>query len=188
MNKYFKIFIALLLFVVATFAFKEKEYDWVGVFILLGLVFVFLFFRNEYLLLSFFRIRKQDMEGLRKWLNHIKNPKSQLIKSQRAYYYFLSGVLTAQSNIIQSEKYMKKALEIGLKFKHDKAIAKLNLSIAALRKGQKRQAEVLLSEAKKLDRLGILSEQIKIIKEQMKKINIGQNLQNPYIRRVRKFF
>lgn len=188
MHKYFKILIALSLLIGAIFAFKERESGWGTFFILLSVIPVFLFFRNEYLLLGFLRIRKQDMEGLGRWLEHIKNPKSQLIKSQRAYYYFLSGILTAQSNITQSEKHMKKALEIGLRFKHDRAMAKLNLSAAALSKGSKRQAEILLSEARDLDSAGILSEQIKMMKEQMKRVNIGRNLQNPHMRQARKFF
>ncbi|WP_103326877.1 hypothetical protein [Bacteroidetes bacterium endosymbiont of Geopemphigus sp.] len=188
MHKYFKILITFSLLIGTIFAFKKSEYGLGIFFIFLSAIPVFLFFRNEYLLLGFFRIRKQDMEGLGKWLGHVKNPKSQLIKSQRAYYYFLSGILTAQSNITQSEKHMKKALEIGLKFKHDRAMAKLNLSAAALSNGHKRQAEILLSEARDLDSAGILSEQIKMMREQMKRVNIGRNLQNPNMRQARKFF
>lgn len=189
MNKYLKILIALLFFIMGIFAFSERESGWGGLLLVLSALAVFLFFRNEYLLLGFLRIRKQDMKGLEKWLAHIKNPESQLIKSQQAYYYFLNGILTAQSNIIQSEDHMKKALKMGLTFKHDRAMAKLNLSAAALSKGRKREAELLLSEAKQLDRAGILSEQIKMMKEQIKRFQVGHHIQNPHMRRqTRKFF
>ncbi|WP_238783837.1 hypothetical protein [Blattabacterium cuenoti] len=122
------------------------------------------------------------MKGLKKYLEYIKNPKLQLVKSQLAYYYFLHGILYSESNIHQSEKYMEKALDLGLKFKQNIAIAKLNIAIASLSKGNKKKAELLLLEAKKTDIHGLLHEQIQIIKIQMKKINIG-NRQNPFIRK-----
>ncbi|WP_238784948.1 hypothetical protein [Blattabacterium cuenoti] len=126
------------------------------------------------------------MKGLKKYLSYIKNPKSQLTDNQLSYFYFLNGILYSEINIFQSENYMKKALDHGLKFKQNIAIAKFSLAIACLSKGDKKKAEILLLEAKKTDISGILHDQIKIVKMQMKKMNIVKNKQNPYIRN--KFF
>ena len=78
---------------------------------------------------------------------------------------------------------MKKALSLGLRFDHDKAIATMNLAAAALAKGRKQEAERLLAEAKKLDKAGMIEEQIKMLKQQMKKVNIPGGYYNPNMRR-----
>ncbi len=144
---------------------------------------IFFIFRNEFLILAFFRITKSDMKGLKIWLEHIKNPKLQLTKNQIAYYYFLNGIFYSNKNIFQSENYMNKALDSGLKFNQNIIIAKLNLVIASLSKGDKRNAKILLMEVKKMDKNKLFQNQIQIIKMQMKKINLGiNNMQNPFIR------
>lgn len=185
MNKYFKPIFSFLLLALAIYCFTKRESGWGILLILASLVFIFLFFRNEFLLLAFFRIRKQDIKGLEKWLRYIKNPKSQLIKPQQAYFYFLNGILLNANGgkVTQVESYMKKALETGLAFKHDRAMAKLNLAASALAKGKKKEAEVLLKETKKLDSAGILNEQIRILKEQIKRAGVPRQTQNPYMRR-----
>ncbi len=166
------------------FLFFKKNYLFGCILLLLSLIPIFLIFRNEFLLLSFFKIRNKDMKGLKKYLRYIKNPKSQLTKNQIAYYYFLNGILYSENNIFKSENYMKKALDLGLKFNQNIAIAKLNLAIASLSKGNKKRAELLLLEAKKMDVSGLLQNQIKTIKMKMKKINTGNiNKPNPYVRR-----
>ncbi len=124
------------------------------------------------------------MIGLKKYLGYVKNPKLQLTKNQISYYYFLNGILYSENNIFKSENYMQKALDLGLKLKQNIAIAKLNLAIASLSKGNKKRAEFLLLEAKKMDISGLLYDQIKIIKIQIKKINIGNvNRPNPHVRK-----
>ena len=67
-------------------------------------------------------------------------------------------------------KYFKKALKLGLSMGHDVAMAKLQLAGVALTKRRKREATNLIAEAKKLDKHGVLGEQIKMMKQQMKKI------------------
>lgn len=52
----------------------------------------------------------------------------------------------------------------------DKAIAKLNLAGVAMTRRRKLEATNLLNEAKKLDKQGLLKDQIKMMKDQMKKI------------------
>ena len=53
---------------------------------------------------------------------------------------------------------------------HDLAMAKLQLAGVAMTKRRKREATNLIAEAKKLDKHGMLKEQIQMLKQQMKKI------------------
>gem|GEM_PF-428975 len=86
-----------------------------GIFlILLSLIFIFLYFRNEIILLAFLRMRKQDMEGTQKWLTRIKNPEAALTIKQQGYYNYLHGIIFSQKNLTTAEKYFKKALKLGL--------------------------------------------------------------------------
>ena len=93
-----------------------------------------------------------------------------LIQKQEGYYNFLRGITVSQTNLTQAGRFFKKALDIGLSMDHDKAMAKLQLAGIALTKRRKREATNLITEAKKLDKHGMLKDQIKMIKEQMKKI------------------
>jgi hypothetical protein len=52
----------------------------------------------------------------------------------------------------------------------DKALAKLNLAGIALTKRRKKEAQILLTEVKRLDSKNVLAEQTKYIKQQMKRI------------------
>ncbi|WP_185871124.1 hypothetical protein [Blattabacterium cuenoti] len=183
MKKNTKLILSIPIFLLFIFLFIKKNYLFGSIIFLIGLIPIFFIFRNEFLLLAFFKIRKKDMKGLKKYLSYISNPELQLTKNQLSYFYFLNGILYSEENIFQSENYMKKALAHGLKFKQNIAIAKLNLAIASLSRGDKKKAEIFLLEAKKTDIIGLLHDQIQIIKIQMKKMNIGnRNKQNPYIR------
>jgi len=53
---------------------------------------------------------------------------------------------------------------------HDLAMAKMSLAGIYLQKRRKREAKQLLNEAKKLDKHGMLSGQMKLIQNQMKRI------------------
>ena len=169
-NKYIKIAIAVLISVWAVFQFMDEEIMNGIMILLLAGVFVFFFYKNEFLLLAFLQIRKQNFAGADKWLHYIKNPSSALRKPQEAYYYFLKGLMVTQTSMTQAEKLFKKALSLGLSMDHDIAMAKLNLAGVAMHKRRKREATTLLNEAKKLDKHGMLKDQIKMMKDQMKKM------------------
>ncbi|RZL31592.1 MAG: DUF2892 domain-containing protein, partial [Pedobacter sp.] len=142
-----------------------------GIFLLLlSLIFIFLYFKNEFILLAFLKLRKQDFPGAQKWLAYIKNPEASLVRKQQGYFQYLHGLMLSQTNITQAEKHFKKALELGLSMDTDIAIAKLNLAGVAMTRRRKLEATNLLNEAKKLDKQGLLKDQIKMMKEQMKKI------------------
>ena len=78
--------------------------------------------------------------------------------------------MVSQTNLTQAEKFFKKAIKLGLAMDHDLAMAKLQLAGVAMTKRRKREATMLMTEAKKLDKHGMLKEQIQMMKQQMKKI------------------
>ena len=169
-NKNIKLVLAALVIAYAAYQFIEG-YIGNGIFlILLSGIFIFLYFRNEIILLSFLRMRKQDMEGTERWLSKIKNPEAALVKKQQGYYNYLHGIIYSQKNLTQAEKYFRKALRLGLNMSYDVAMAKLSLAGIAMQKRRKREATTLLQEAKKLDKNNMLTEQIKMMQQQMKKI------------------
>jgi len=169
-NKNFKLVIAAIIVGIAVWQMIEGYIGNGIMLILLSLVFVFLYFKNELILLAFLRLRKQDFPGAKKWLEKIKNPESALTTKQQGYYNYLFGIMLSQTNITQAEKYLKKAVKLGLSMNQDLAVAKLNLAGIAMTKRRKREAQTLLTEAKKLDKHGMLKEQITMMKQQMKKI------------------
>ena len=120
--------------------------------------------------MAFLQLRKQNFEGTKKWLGYIKNPEAALIKKQQGYYNYLHGIILSQTNITQAEKYLRKAVKLGLAMNHDLAMAKLQLAGISMTKRRKREATILMAEAKKLDKHGMLKDQMKMMKEQMKKI------------------
>ncbi|WP_026753525.1 membrane protein [Sediminibacter sp. Hel_I_10] len=168
-NKNIKLVIAFLIVAFGVYQFTEGNIGNGIMYLLLSLIFIFLYFKNEFILLAFLKLRKQDFEGATRWLNKIKNPSSALIKKQEGYYNFLHGVMVSQTNMNEAEKYFKKALSLGLSMDHDKAMAKLNLAGIAFSKRRPIEAKKLLSEAQKLDKRNILTDQIKMMKDGMKK-------------------
>jgi tetratricopeptide (TPR) repeat protein len=142
-----------------------------GIFLtLLSGMMILLFFKNEIIFLAFLRLRKQDFPGTERWLNKIKNPDSSLIKKQQGYFYYLHGIIQSQNNLTVAEKNFKKAIQLGLSMTHDLAMAKMSLAGILMQKRRKREATALLAEAKKLDKHGMLTDQVKLMQQQMKRI------------------
>ncbi len=165
-----KLIIAVLIIATGIWQFTESNIG-NGIFlIVLSAIPIFLYFKNEFILLAFLKLRKQDFEGAKKWLAYIKTPETALVQKQQGYFNYLHGIMLSQTNINQSEKYFKKAIELGLSMDMDLAVAKLNLAGVAMTRRRKLEATTLLNEAKKLDKQNMLKEQIVMMKEQMKKI------------------
>ncbi|MDX6747691.1 DUF2892 domain-containing protein [Polaribacter sp. PL03] len=141
----------------------------ISVLLLAGL-FVLFYFKNEFILLAFLQLRKQNFAGTKKWLDYIKNPEAALIVKQQGYFNYLHGIMLSQTNMTQAEKYLRKAVKLGLAMDHDLAMAKLQLAGISMTKRRKREATILMAEAKKLDKHGMLKEQMQQMKQQMKKI------------------
>ncbi|HSP82964.1 MAG TPA: hypothetical protein VLN72_04460 [Gillisia sp.] len=169
-NKNIKIVLAGAIIAIAIWQFVVGNIGNGIMFILLSLIFIFLYFKNEMILMAFLRLRKQDFPGAKKWLDRIKDPETALITKQQGYYWYLHGLMLSQTNITKAEKFFKKAIRLGLSMDQDLAMAKLNLAGIAMTKRRKREAQILLTEAKKLDKHGMLKEQITMMKQQMKKI------------------
>lgn len=169
-HKNIKLVFSILLFATAIWQFTEKNIG-NGIFlILLTLLVVLFYFKNEILILTLFKLRKQDMEGAQKMLNKIKNPEGALLVKQQGYFNYLNGIVVSQTNLTQAERYFKKAIELGLNQKEDLAVAKLQLAGIAMTKRRKIEANRLLADAQKLDSKNMLKEQIKMMKEQMKRL------------------
>ena len=77
--------------------------------------------------------------------------------------------MVSQTNPNESEKRFKKAVSLGLSMDHDMAMAKLNLAGIAFTKGRKQEATILLKEAESLDKQGVLKDQVKLMKDNMKR-------------------
>ncbi|HNP33660.1 MAG TPA: DUF2892 domain-containing protein [Flavobacterium sp.] len=169
-HRFIKLIIAALL---VAYGVYEIFDDYIGTgifFILLSAIPIFLYYKNEYILLAFLKLRKQDFAGAKVWLDKIKNPETALVRKQQGYYNYLNGLMLSQTNLHQSEKFFRKAVELGLNMDMDMAVTKLNLAGIAMSKRRKMEATALLNEAKKLDKQGMLKDQIAMMKEQMKKI------------------
>jgi len=162
-----KIVLSLASFASTIMLFANGYWGWGIVLILITTIIVLTIFRNEWIILAVNQLRLQNNEKASKYLSKIKQP-DYLVKRQRAYYYYLKG-LTGQGKMKmqESEKLFRKALNIGLKQDYDKAMAKLNIAAICLGTGRRREAETLLSEAKKLDTKGVLTEHIKDLKKHL---------------------
>lgn len=169
-NKNIKLVLAVLVIALGIYQFTRNEIM-TGIFLILfSGIFIFLYFKNEIILLAFLRLRKQDFAGASKWLDRIKDPESALVQKQQGYYNYLRGLMISQTSMTQAEKFFKKAISLGLSMDQDLAVAKMNLAGIAMMKRRKREATTLLTEAKKLDKHNMLTDQIRSMKQQMKKI------------------
>ncbi|MFO7702090.1 DUF2892 domain-containing protein [Psychroflexus maritimus] len=169
-NKIFKLILAGLIIAFAIYQFTLVNIGNGISLILFAGIFILFYFKNEFILLAFWKLRKQDFAGAKQWLDKIKNPESALTQKQQGYYHYLHGLMYSQENMTKAEKYFKKAIKLGLSMDQDLAMAKLNLAGIAMSKRRKREAQILLKEANKLDKHGMLKDQIRMIKQQMKKI------------------
>ena len=171
-NKNIKLVITALIVAYAIYQFTEGYIGNGIMYILLSTIFIFLYFKNEIILLAFLRLRKQDFAGAKRWLDKIKNPKGSLVRKQQGYLNYLNGIMVSQTNMNEAEKYFKNAINLGLSMDHDLAMAKLNLAGIAFSKKRKQEAQKLLTEAEKLDKRNMIADQIKMMKQQMKKASI----------------
>ena len=168
-NKEIKVALALIILACSIFLFNSGEIGYgIVVLIIMGLV-ILSIFKDERIVKAFYHLRKNDMQKASSTLSKIKHPEK-LIRSQEAYYYYLNGLILSQTQMNQSERFFKKALSIGLRTDTDKAVAKLNLAGLAMSRRKKREATTLITEAKKLDKHNMLDEQLKMMKQQLKRI------------------
>ena len=169
-HKNIKLVLAVIILATAVWQFTEDNIG-NGIFLLLLMILpIFLYYKNEFILLAFLQLRKQNFPGAKKWLDKITNPEAALVTKQQGYYNYLNGLMLSQTNLMQAEKYFKKAIQLGLSMDMDLAVAKLNLAGIAMSRRRKLEATNLISEVKKLDKQGMLKDQIVMMKNQMKKM------------------
>lgn len=170
MNKYVRLLIAGILLPVSIVLFVKGLVSVGVVLVLISLLFVLLHFKNEKNLLAFYFVRKNKFEKAGKVLNRVKNPE-RMIKSQEAYFYYLSGLMESQQhNNSKAEKLFKKALKTGLRTDTDQAVSKLNLSGIYLSQRNKKLSKYYLQEAKKQDKRKMLTAQVREIENMMKRV------------------
>jgi tetratricopeptide (TPR) repeat protein len=129
-------------------------------------ILIFSFFRHERIILALNQMRIGNTEKAYKHLQKITAPQM-MVKRQQAYYYYLIAMLGAQENgMAKSEQLMRKALGLGLRSAMDKAVAHMHLAGMCLQTGRKQEGLKLLDDAKRLDKDGMLTEQIKMMKKQ----------------------
>jgi len=171
-NKNIKLIAAFALFALAVWQFTDSQIGNGIMLLLLTAIPVLLYFKNEIILAVMFKLKKQDMDGANRLLAKIKNPETALTKKQLGYWNFLKGQFEYQTTPLKAEKYLRKAVDLGLNFDHDMAAAKLFLAGIVASKNRKIEANKLLKEAEQLDKHGMLGDQIKMMKQQMKRANV----------------
>ena len=169
LNKIIKIGAAAAILAWAVFQFIDGNIGNGISLVLLTSIPIFLYFRHERILIALWFMRKQNMEKTKKILDGLRNPEQSLTRGNLAYYYLLQGMILSQTSIGKAETMVKKALNTGLNMDQDKAMAKLQLAGFSIAKGRKREATIQLNEAKKLDTRGVLTDQMKFMKQQLKK-------------------
>ena len=142
-------------------------WGWAIPLVLLSILVALSFFYHEKMLIAQYFLRKDNMDKAAIWLNGIKNYETQLFSGQQGYYNLLIGLIESRKAPLQSEKYFKRAISLGMSMDHNIALAKLSLAGIAMAKRNKREATLYLQEAKKADKNKLLADQIKMMKDQM---------------------
>ena len=148
--------------------FYSGSWGWGITFIFVSALLVFSFFRNENLIIALYQMRMGKNQKAELALNRIKSQRF-MPKRQQAYLLYLKGMMGLQSNqgFAKSEQLLRKALQIGLRTKQDTAVAKMQLAGICMQTGRKNEAQTLISEAKKLDKDGLLKDHLDMMKKQM---------------------
>lgn len=156
---------ALLGAMVALFYFGH--WAWAILLLLLALIVFVTFFFHENMLIAQFYLRKENMDKAEHWLLKITDYEKQLIRVQQGYYFLLLGLIESRTAPLKSEKFFRKALNLGVHMDHNIALANLSLAGVMMAKRNKREAERYLKIAKKADKKKLMADQIKMMQEQM---------------------
>lgn len=167
MPNYIRLILAAIVLGAAISLMVFGYWGWGILSVFLSILIAITYFYNEYMLIAQYYLRKDDMDKASVWLSRIKNPEKQLFSGQQGYYNLLIGLIESRKAPLQSEKYFKRALSLGMTMDHNIALAKLSLAGIAMAKRNKREATLLLQEAKKADKNKLLADQIKMMKDQM---------------------
>jgi tetratricopeptide (TPR) repeat protein len=162
-----RISIALGFLSALVYMFISGDWGW-GLFLLLPLALVMLsFFRNENMILALNQMRLGNQDKAKKYINRISAPQF-LPKKQHAYVLYLKAIMNSQEiGFAQSEVLLRKALALGLRTTEDNAVARMHLAGVCAQTGRKGEALSLLAEAKKIDKKGVVKDQVKMMQQQL---------------------
>lgn len=150
-----------------TWLFLSGHWGWGIVFIFVSALIILSFFRNENMILALNQMRLGNTDKAKKHINRITHPQF-LPRKQHAYVLYLQAVMNSQEfGFAKSEQILRKALALGLRTSQDNAVARMHLAGICAQTGRKNEAISLLSEAKKLDKDGIMKDQIKMMQQQL---------------------
>lgn len=125
------------------------------------------FFRNERMIMGLNQMRLGNTDKAKMHINKITAPQF-LPRKQHAYVLFLQAVLNSQEiGFAKSEQLLRKALSMGLRTAQDNAVARMHLAGICAQTNRRTEAVSLLAEAKKLDKSGMMREQITQMQKQM---------------------
>lgn len=151
-----------------TYLFWSGSWGWGITFIFITAIIILSFFRNENVIIALYHMRMGKQDKAWKALSRINSPQY-LTKTQHAYVLYLKGMLGLQNDLgfAKCEQLIRKAMQIGLRTTQDQAVAKMQLAGICMQTGRKREAQTLVSEARKLDKDGMLKEQLDMMKKQL---------------------
>lgn len=150
-----------------TWLFAIGSWGWGIVVIFVTALIILSFFRNENMILALNQMRLGNTDKAKKHINRITHPQF-LPRKQHAYVLYLQAVMNSQEfGFAKSEQILRKALALGLRTSQDNAVARMHLAGICAQTGRKNEAISLLSEAKKLDKDGIMKDQIKMMQQQL---------------------
>ena len=163
-----RILVALATLSLTVYLFATGHWGW-GITMIFPLAIVILsFFRNENMILALNQMRLGNTDKARYYINKISHPQL-LPRRQHAYVIFLQAVMNTQEiGFAKSEQMLRKALSLGLRTDQDNAVARMHLAGICVQTGRKAEADKLLAEAKKMDKTGMVKEQIAMMQNQMK--------------------
>lgn len=148
--------------------FANGSWGWGIVMIFVTALIGVFFIRHERIIMAFYYMRLGDQIKAKHHFDKITAPQF-LFKKQRAYVLYMQAVLGAQENSTsKTEQALRKALAMGLRAKHDNAIAKMHLAGVCAQTGRRQEAVTLLAEAKKLDSSGMMKDQITTMQNQLR--------------------
>ena len=163
----FRCLLAVISISFNTWLFASGHWGWGIVFIFVTALIILSFFRNENMILALNQMRLGNTDKAKKHINRITHPQF-LPRKQHAYVLYLQAVMNSQEfGFAKSEQLLRKALALGLRTAQDNAVARMHLSGICAQTGRKNEAISLLSEAKKLDKDGIMKDQIKMMQQQL---------------------
>ncbi|MBM3185984.1 MAG: DUF2892 domain-containing protein [Bacteroidetes bacterium] len=147
--------------------FATGHWGWGITFLLVTALIILSFFRNENMILALNQMRIGNTDKAKKYIDRISHPQF-LPRKQHAYVLYLKAVMGSQEmGFAKSEQLLRRAIELGLRQPEDNAVARMHLAGICAQTGRKNEAVSLLGEAKKMDKNGMLKDQIKMMQQQL---------------------